>query len=322
MSTSRDHRRTGILGRAVAVVASASAVVTGLTVRPASAATPLACGTVVTRSVTLSNDITDCPGDGLVIGAPEITIDLNGHRVTAVGNGSVSGVGNGQGINNSGGYDRVVIKNGRIENFLFGARLADATKNEVSNVTFNKVLYGVFLVGSQETIVADNALIGLRDGDAGIGIRVDGNKNGVYRNTLRDFRWNGIYVTDPSTGTDVVKNTVSVGGYGIYVNGQDTKVLSNKVRWNLYYGIAVDGPHCYDDGSCYEGGSGLLKGNLADYNGYDGIAVDTAATTLTSNQANYNTGRGISGAPGMTDGGGNRATGNGVTPQCTYVVCS
>ena len=43
--------------------------------------------------------------------------------------------------------------------------------------------------------------------------------------------------------------------------------------------------------------------------------------TLTRNTAIFNRGYGIY-APGATDGGGNRAFGNGKQPQCTGVVCA
>jgi hypothetical protein len=46
-------------------------------------AQPLRCGDTVTQDTTLTADLLDCPGDGLVIGAPGITVDLGGHTVAA-----------------------------------------------------------------------------------------------------------------------------------------------------------------------------------------------------------------------------------------------
>src|SRR5438309_12014566 len=42
----------------------------------------LPCGTVITKDTTLQADITGCTGDGLVIGADHVTLDLNGHTVS------------------------------------------------------------------------------------------------------------------------------------------------------------------------------------------------------------------------------------------------
>ncbi len=39
------------------------------------------CGDTLTHSVKLTADLTNCPGDGLVIGANGITVDLNGHTI-------------------------------------------------------------------------------------------------------------------------------------------------------------------------------------------------------------------------------------------------
>jgi hypothetical protein len=44
--------------------------------------------------------------------------------------------------------------------------------------------------------------------------------------------------------------------------------------------------------------------------------------TLTGNQAFFNVQLGISGTPGVTDGGKNKASGNGALEQCTNIACS
>ena len=43
------------------------------------------CGDVITTDTTLDSDLLDCPGHGIVIGAPGITLDLNGHTVDGDG---------------------------------------------------------------------------------------------------------------------------------------------------------------------------------------------------------------------------------------------
>ena len=42
---------------------------------------PVACGDTITASVKLDHDLTDCPSNGIVIGADGITLDLNGHTI-------------------------------------------------------------------------------------------------------------------------------------------------------------------------------------------------------------------------------------------------
>jgi parallel beta-helix repeat protein len=65
----------------------------------------------------------------------------------------------------------------------------------------------------------------------------------------------------------------------------------------------------------------LLERNTADRNGADGIHVHSSDTTVTKNSANDSADFGIEAVPGVLDGGGNRASGNGNPLQCLNVVC-
>jgi hypothetical protein len=50
------------------------------------------CGEVVTRDTTLDSDLIDCPANGIVIGADDITLDLNGTKGgTETSRGGASG---------------------------------------------------------------------------------------------------------------------------------------------------------------------------------------------------------------------------------------
>ena len=60
----------------------------------------------------------DCPGSGLVIGAPGVTIDLAGHVI--------DGTGSGAGIDNEAGHDDVRIRRGTVREFVFGVILFQA----------------------------------------------------------------------------------------------------------------------------------------------------------------------------------------------------
>ncbi len=114
--------RTSFAARAAMAMAGSSALILGVLAAgasPASAAT-LACGTTITASVTLSGNInctSDTTSDALTIGAANITVNLNGHKV--LGPGAESDT---EGIvdnpNGSGtAYNGVTIENGTISNF-------------------------------------------------------------------------------------------------------------------------------------------------------------------------------------------------------------
>ncbi len=65
----------------------------------------------------------------------------------------------------------------------------------------------------------------------------------------------------------------------------------------------------------------LLKRNVAKGAEDDGFDIGSRSTTLTRNRAVNNGDLGIEAVPGVNDGGGNRAHGNGDPLQCTNVVC-
>jgi hypothetical protein len=98
----------------------------GLAAGPAHAQ-PLRCGDTVTQDTTLTADLLDCRGDGLVIGADGITLDLGGHAI-----GQIISASNLEqvAIDNSAGHDDVTIRNGRVEFFYHGGiHLVGADRN-------------------------------------------------------------------------------------------------------------------------------------------------------------------------------------------------
>ena len=92
------------------------------TVGPPPVASQVACGQILTQSTRLTNDLVDCGGHGLIVGAPGITIDLDGHVV--------DGLGLDAGILNN-GHDDVTITNGLVTQFLYGVQLNPGTARNV-----------------------------------------------------------------------------------------------------------------------------------------------------------------------------------------------
>src|SRR5438034_9521531 len=48
-------------------------------------AAPLSCGDKITTDTTLHKDLVNCPHNGIIIGADDITLDLNGHTIDGDG---------------------------------------------------------------------------------------------------------------------------------------------------------------------------------------------------------------------------------------------
>ena len=132
---------------------------------------------------------------------------------------------------------------------------------------------------------------------AGIVVREEASDGRMQANVVRR--------QSPGFGEDI--------GAGIWVFGDRYRLLANVVsEIDARDGIRVEP----------EASGTLLKANVTTRNGDDGIDVESPATTITANVANDNTDLGIDAVPGVTDGGGNRASGNGNPAQCTGVACS
>ena len=82
--TSRPHLRRREWLSATVVLAATVAVVLAVTGGEASA-DHVSCGDTITVDTTLDSDLIDCPNNGIVIGADDITLDLNGHRIDGDG---------------------------------------------------------------------------------------------------------------------------------------------------------------------------------------------------------------------------------------------
>ena len=332
---------------AVAVVAAFMAV----GVSPAFA-TAVVCGQVITQTTKVSNDLTNCPGDGLVIGAAHIKLDLGKHVIDGDGVNAATD----DGIDNTGGFDNVSIKGGKIQQFSVGVHLTNASKNKVEHVEVlqnaprgillqgsndNEIEHnsahndfdGIFLVNSDRNKIAHNEAFA--NGSSGIVLQFGNDDNVVEHNQSFGHPYAGI-TEDGSTGTKISYNDVhdNTGNGILPFNSTGLTIGHNSVKHNAMVGIYlfnVDGSLVDDNkidsnnsnriltqiGST---GNGILK-NHSDRNGADGIHVIDPGNTLAKNHADKNGSLGIFAAAGNVDGGGNKAKHNGNPLECIGVSC-
>src|SRR5919198_3956389 len=83
----------------------------------------VSCGQTIPTDTKLANDVANCPKEGIIIGADNITLDLNGHTVSGDGapvascpDGTFCDVG----IDNTAGHTGVTIRDGAIGGFDVG----------------------------------------------------------------------------------------------------------------------------------------------------------------------------------------------------------
>lgn len=383
------------------VLALVVASFTVLGSRPA-LASHVSCGDTITTDTTLDRDLLNCPNNGIVIGADNITLDLNGHRID--GDGELTEDCADDEICDTGvvndGRSGVTVRGGSVREFAVGTFVGGASSNRLRRLSASRNQFvGLLVVESTATQVEQNSASanGSTTNGTGAGIVLfASHDNRIEHNTVSRNGDQGIFIGE-SDHNRIEQNLVAGNVFaGIGLNGDNNEVNHNRVRKNGD-NIIVIGDHnaitrnqvadavgCREDGEIgcgfgisLEGGShnlvagnnvararhadirldafagairgnvvranvvraagvdgiainvehaGLVRGTLLERNiaigaGDDGIDVDSAATTLTRNVAVHNGDLGIEAVPGVTDGGGNHAAGNGNPAQCTNVDC-
>jgi parallel beta-helix repeat protein len=191
----------------------------------------VSCGDTITADTTLDGDLVNCPNHGIVIGADDITLDLNGHQID--GDGAAAAGCDPQreycdrGVLND-GHDGVTVQDGSVRDFGAGVVIKRARQNRVLNVSSSTNQFNGF-------VIADSTRSLVRDSSGNGNPAPDGDGVGVFRSRhLRildsSFRRNarGMHVMD-STNIVIKKNRVSGNsGPGVLMQADRNQVRGNR----------------------------------------------------------------------------------------------
>jgi parallel beta-helix repeat protein len=336
-----DTRR-GVRPSAAAFLAAAIVAALAVTGGEASAS-HVSCGDTITADTTLDSDLVDCPNNGIVIGANDISLDLNGHTISGddqefgpCPENEACDVG----VLND-GHDGVAIKDGTVTGFGPGVFLFSANHSRLRDLsTVENHFNGIVLVRSSRNrierstasrngrpnnfpgmalIESDhNRITGNRmSGNADLGLFMeDSDENLVRRNKTRGHPEGGMIIEGDRNEIARNRSVRDGGGILITIVNRGGKAVGNVIRRNEVRdahasGIAVDRVPKRT----------LIKGNHVVGSGRSGIIVGSPSTTITENRAVRNGRFGIQAVEGVIDGGGNRASGNGDARQCVNVRC-
>ncbi len=183
-----------------------------------------------------------------------VTLDGAGYTI------NYSQIGNGYGINNTGGWDNITIKNLNIVQDNSAA--AGGTNHAISalgmvtsNITNNTIItkdtsaFGIDLESSSSSNILTNNTITTTNG-GGDGIRIiSGNQNTLDNNTITTLGSSAVAINMVSSNLNnisnntITTNTSSIYSYGIYLRQSDTNTLSNNnIRtlgvWS--FGLTID----------------------------------------------------------------------------------
>jgi parallel beta-helix repeat protein len=175
------------------------------------------CAMRVNESFTLANDMA-CAGDGMVVVADNITVDLGGHTLTGPGMGpqtwplpQLDSVGV-----RVGGHTGVTIRNGKTEAFSTGIYFIDMASSTIESVTTLRNRFGFYIHASEKITVKDS------DVEFNIyGLHLQNSDDCVLVNNL------------------LARQTYnSPGGYGLYLYASSrNRVTDNTIDSNINWGI-------------------------------------------------------------------------------------
>ncbi len=251
----------------------------------AAASTVVKCGQLVTKSIQVANNLANCPGNGLVVGAAHITIDLAGHSITGLNKRGSEGIADD-------GHAGVTIENGTIGRFFsHGVGLRKAPDSAVTNMT----IHGIGAGGVEP------------DTSAGVLVQ-DSPSTSVLRsnvsNDVNAFQSDGIDVLS-SPGSTIQGNTLARNSWDgmVVLFSPEARVLGNAFQANKNQGLELNGA---SDRS-------VISGNFAAHNESSGLTVgDVTGVRIEDNflQGNPESGLFMFDLHGAVISG-NKAGGNG-----------
>jgi large repetitive protein len=226
-------------------------------------ATHVQCGDLITQDTTLDSDLENCPVDGVVIGADGVTLDLNGHEIDGAGGGPLYGGGGvtgdaiygetSDGVDDTGGFDGLVVRGGEVEEFDTGVNLRDASGALLTGLEPYSTTIGVLLVEAERSRVVDNHIhhtgYGIYPVESSdnqfTGNRIEANAFGMYpvesnRNVIagNSILGSGVLGIQVTTGS----SDNLIAGNSILNSGSTGMLVSNAYRNVIVGNVLADHP--------------------------------------------------------------------------------
>jgi hypothetical protein len=270
------------------------------------------CGDTISVDLVANVDL-NCPGDGLVVGADDVTLDLGGHTITGTGTGVGLTVAN---------QSNVTVRNGTIADFQTGSAPPDQSgvvANNAQNVTFSDVTVqnsSVAVLSSNDAVVTGATINGPFDA------------NFSERVSLTDNQFGGAVVRFANGSQHTVTDNTFTGGDLVFLESAASQTRNNTFSGGrVVVGIVAFG-HTIADNVFTGVNSGVRMADATSTatvtgNRFDGSLVGVRATlpgapgaTVVSGNTFVNTGAaGVlldsTGASGTLEISDNTVTGSG-----------
>jgi parallel beta-helix repeat protein len=216
-------------------------------------ASHVSCGDTITADTTLDGDLVSCPGNGILIGADNITLDLNGHTVAGDDEPVLpceTPFRCDVGVLND-GHDGVSIRHGSVKMFDDGVSVMDARDVSVVGISSSENRFdGIAFFDSAQSLVRDSSASdnvrpygtgmsmyeshhirvlhnSFRD-NATWGLTTEGSNNLISRNVASGHSRDGIAVFGGSNNR-VRRNRLEFNRSGIFVASRSNVIARNRI---------------------------------------------------------------------------------------------
>jgi len=282
-----------ILAGSATTLLTTGAALTGTA--QASPGNAVSCGQSITHSTVLTNDVGPCPGNGLVIAASNVTLDLAGHRVYGTSPATATDAPGFAGITLQSVHG-VTVVNGSVDHFNAGILISGSSGNSIKGINVHDNLGSLFgstvetaaqygdgiLLAARNTSPSDNNLIegntvnhnGNFDGIGLVGtiqnplsgtdIGVSGNR--IIGNTIDNNNLPDICPPDPDEAPGAVDTDANANGNGDENPAGVDYCAPGQPSFNEDIGIRIEGPGATNN---------TIAGNQVNGSGLTGV-LDSA----------------------------------------------
>jgi parallel beta-helix repeat protein len=210
------------------------------------------CGQVITQNVVLTSNLDCADSDGLIVGASDIVIDLNGHTISGPDADSQEKTSSKVGVMIP-NMNNVVVQDGTIHGFQAGILMTGSQNVEIKGIVSKDNQIGAFSTGASIVNAHLSILMNNQIGFAGHSTQQATIENNIlYQNTLA-----GITLVNSDNGV-LTLNSITESGNGLYVDNQSNNnnvnfnnVLLNTIDINNANGLPVNtNANTFDQNNC------------------------------------------------------------------------
>jgi parallel beta-helix repeat protein len=210
------------------------------------------CGQVITQNVVLTSNLNCADSDGLIVGASDIVIDLNGHTISGPDVDSQEKTSSKVGVMIP-NMNNVVVQDGTLQGFQAGILMTGSQNVELSNIISKNNQIGAFSTGASIVNAHLSILMNNEIGFAGHSTQ----QATIQDNILFQNKLAGITLVN-SDNSILTLNSITESGNGLYVDSQSNNnninfnnVLLNTVDINNANGLPVNtNANTFDQNNC------------------------------------------------------------------------